>query len=70
MSYRARQQNHAKPVMTIAQSVTNLTMLLVNCSDHALAAMDPEYLSRCYRVTPAMASKMLTEQRRHRETRA
>lgn len=67
---RYQHRPQPKQPMTIAQSVTNLTLLLVNCSDHALAAMDPEYLSRCYRVTPAMASKMLTDQRKHREARA
>jgi len=67
---RFQHRPQPKQPMTVAQSVTNLTMLLVNCSDHALAAMDPEYLSRCYRVSPAMASKMLTDQRKHRESRA
>lgn len=67
---RFQQRPQPKQPMTVAQSVTNLTMLLVNCSDHALAAMDPDYISRCYRVSPAMASKMLTEQRAHREARA
>lgn len=67
---RYQQRPQPKQPMTVAQSVTNLTMLLVNCSDHALAAMDPDYISRCYRVTPAMASKMLTDQRKHREGRA
>lgn len=68
MTYRPA-RNHAKPVMTIAQSVQSLTMLLVGCSDNALAAMTPDYLAASYRVSPAQASKMLTDQRRHREAR-
>lgn len=66
---RFQHRPQPKQPMTVAQSMTNLRMLLVNCSDHALAAMDPDYLARCYRVKPAEASKMLTEQRKHREGR-
>jgi hypothetical protein len=67
---RFQRRPQPKQPMTVAQSMTNLTMLLVNCSDHALAAFDPEYLSRCYRVKPAEASKMLTEERGRRAARA
>jgi hypothetical protein len=67
---RYQQRPQPKQPMTVAQSVTGLTMLLVGCSDNALAAMTPEYLASSYRVTPAQASKMLTEQRAHRANRA
>jgi hypothetical protein len=67
---RYQQRPQPKQPMTVAQSLNNLRMLLVGCSDHALAAMTPEFLASSYRVKPAEASKMLTEQRRHREARA
>jgi hypothetical protein len=67
MTYRARHQSHAKPVMTVAQSVTNLTLLLVGCTDKRLAAMTAEELASSYRVSPAMAAKLLDAQRAHRE---
>lgn len=53
--------------MTVAQSVTNLTLLLVGCTDKRLAAMTAEELAGSYRVSPAMAAKLLADQRAHRE---
>lgn len=64
-----RPQHHAKPVMTVGQSTLQLRMLLLNCSDTALAAFDADYLSRCYRVKPLDAMAMLRDQRAHRATR-
>lgn len=64
-----KRQHHAKPVMTVGQSRLQLQMLLLNCSDTALAAFDADYLSRCYRVKPLEAMGMLREQRAHRENR-
>ncbi len=63
-------QNHAKPVMTVGQSTAQLRMLLVGCSDHALAAMTAESLASMYRVKPMDAMKMLREQREYRANRA
>jgi len=56
--------------MTVGQSTAQLRMLLVGCSDHALAGFTPEYLASSYRVKPAEASLMLTEQRKHRAGRS
>lgn len=67
---RFQQRPQPKQPMTVAQSVVNLTMLLVGCSDQALGSFTPDDLAASYRVTPAMASKMLTEQRAHRARRA
>jgi hypothetical protein len=64
-----RPQHHAKPVMTVGQSTVQLRMLLVGCSDNALASFTPDYLASSYRVKPAEASLMLTEQRAHRASR-
>ena len=61
-----RPQHHAKPVMTVGQSTAQLRMLLVGCTDAALGSFTPEYLASSYRVKPAEASLMLTEQRQHR----
>ncbi|KAK4833121.1 hypothetical protein QYF36_000216 [Acer negundo] len=36
--------------MTVAQATTQLNTLLVGCSDTALAALDADYLSRCYKT--------------------
>jgi len=55
--------------MTIAQSTLQLQTLLTGCSDNALAAMTPEYLSRCYKVKPMLAMQMLRDQREHRRAR-
>jgi len=62
-------RHHAKPVMTVAQATTQLTTLLVGCSDKALAALDADYLARCYKVKPTVAMQMLRDQREHREGR-
>lgn len=62
-------RHHAKPEMTVAQSTLQLQNLLIGCSDHALAAMSPEYLSRCYKVKPMVAMQMLRDQREHRANR-
>ena len=63
-------RHHAKPLMTVAQATTQLNTLLVGCSDKALAALDAEYLARCYKVKPTVAMKMLRDQREHRANRA
>lgn len=65
-----RPQHHAKPVMTVGQSTAQLRMLLVGCSDHALAAMTAESLASMYRVKPLEAMAMLRDQRAHRANRA
>lgn len=64
-----RPQHHAKPVMTVGQSTLQLRALLVGCTNELLATFTPDYLASSYRVKPAEASKLLTEQRQHRETR-
>jgi hypothetical protein len=64
-----RPQHHAKPVMTVGQSTAQLRMLLVGCSDNALAAMTAESLASMYRVKPLDAMAMLREQRAHRASR-
>ena len=63
-------QHHAKPVMTVGQSTAQLRMLLVGCSDNALAAMTAESLASMYRVKPLEAMAMLRDQRAHRAGRA
>lgn len=65
-----RPQHHAKPVMTVGQSTAQLRMLLVGCSDNALAAMTAESLASMYRVKPLEAMSMLRDQRAHRVARA
>ena len=65
-----RPQHHAKPVMTVGQSTLQLRMLLVGCSDNALAAMTAESLASMYRVKPLDAMAMLRDQRAHRVARA
>jgi hypothetical protein len=70
MSYRPAPQSHAKPVMTVAQSLNQLTMLLVGCTDKRLAAMTVDELVGSYRVKPAQAAELLANQRAHRASRA
>lgn len=67
MMRRFQQRPQPKQPMTVAQSVTNLTLLLVGCTDKRLAAMTAEELAGSYRVSPAMAAKLLADQRAHRE---
>jgi len=62
-------RHHAKPEMTVAQSTLQLQTLLIGCSDAALHAFDADYLSRCYKVKPMVAMKMLRDQREHRRER-
>lgn len=64
---RYQQRPQPKQPMTVAQSMTNLQMLLVGCTDKRLATLTAEELAGSYRVSPAEASKMLTDQRQHRE---
>jgi hypothetical protein len=56
--------------MTVGQSTAQLRMLLVGCSDHALAAMTAESLASMYRIKPLEAMAMLKDQRAHRANRA
>lgn len=67
--YRPTRPQPKQP-MTVAQSVVNLTMLLVGCSDEALASFTPQHLAASYRVSPLMADEMLRKQRQHRASRA
>lgn len=67
--YGGKPRHHAKPDMTVAQSTLQLRNLLIGCSDNALAAMDADYLSRCYKVKPMVAMQMLRDQREHRRAR-
>lgn len=55
--------------MTVGESTLQLRALLVGCTDALLATFTPDYLASSYRVKPAEASLMLTEQRKHREAR-
>lgn len=67
---RFQQRPQPKQPMTVAQSTDNLRKLLVGCTDKRLATMTVDELVGSYRVKPAEASRMLTEQRAHRERRA
>lgn len=66
--YRPMRPQPKQP-MTVAQSVTNLTMLVMCCTDKRLAEMTPAELVASYRVKPEQAARMLSDERTRREAR-